>query len=104
MTDTSLGSLLVINFHFMGQFLNTYSGVITAIATLIIAAFTGTLWCTSRKQWRVSNKTLHLQFRPKLIVRNVVVNPTLDNDDVSLQRRESRNPRSREAGSFFAHR
>jgi len=43
---------------------------IVGIATVAIAVFTVFLWWTSRKQWNIANKTLALQFRPKLIVRN----------------------------------
>ena len=57
----------------IGTFTDRHGGGITALATIIIAAFTVILWVTSYRQWSVSNRTLLLQFRPKLIVRNVVV-------------------------------
>jgi hypothetical protein len=47
--------------------------------TLVLLAFTGGLWRTSVSQWRaideqakIGNKTLQMQFRPRIKVRNVV--------------------------------
>jgi len=40
------------------------------VTTVLLLIFTGGLWVTSIWQWNIANKTLALQFRPKLIVRN----------------------------------
>jgi hypothetical protein len=54
------------------------------ITTIILLCFTGALWLTSYWQWgaidgqaKIANENLLLQFRPKLIVRNVVVKPAM---------------------------
>jgi hypothetical protein len=57
------------------EFFDTHGNGITAFATVIIALFSLVLWLTSYWQWKVSSQTLALQFRPKLIVRNVIVVP-----------------------------
>jgi hypothetical protein len=43
------------------------------VTTVLLLFFTGGLWVTTILQWRIANKTLLLQFRPKLIVRNIVI-------------------------------
>jgi hypothetical protein len=72
------------------DFLQTYNGAVTAIATVIIAAFTVILGIftisvarSTRKAAEASTKavqTAQAEFvashRPKLLVRNIVVNPT----------------------------
>ena len=44
----------------VGTFLNTYSNGLTAIATMIIAAFTATLWFTSKRQWETSREQIRI--------------------------------------------
>jgi hypothetical protein len=53
---------------------------IAGLSAILLAIFTGGLWLTSIWQWRaigrqanIADKTLMLQFRPQLIVRNVVL-------------------------------
>jgi hypothetical protein len=62
------------------KFFTTYNGAITAIATGIIAYFTWTLWLSTRKQWRLTQRTICLAraefnatHRPHLIVRDISV-------------------------------
>lgn len=57
------------NYYYLGP--SDQWTVLVAISTVLIAAFTGFLWWTSRKQWDIANKTLLLQFRLRVIVRNV---------------------------------
>ena len=59
-------------------FINAHNGGITALATLVIAAFTGTLWFATTAQAKLTRETLKLAkdeffatHRPKIIVRNL---------------------------------
>lgn len=63
-----------------GEFIESHNGGITALATLVIAAFTGTLWISTSKQARLTRESIDLArnefistWRPKLRVRNIVV-------------------------------
>jgi hypothetical protein len=62
--------------HFFGD----DSAAITALSTLLIAAFTWTLWLSTRRQWRLTQRTICLAraefnatHRPHLIVRDISV-------------------------------
>jgi hypothetical protein len=54
------------------------SGAITALATLVIAGFTGTLWLSTNRLWKVSIDEFNAAHRPRLIVRDVI----LDRDKI----------------------
>jgi hypothetical protein len=63
-----------------GEFIEAHNGGITALATIIIAAFTGTLWLSTNQQARLTRKSIELarkEFvcsqRPRLRVRNIIV-------------------------------
>src|SRR5229473_574409 len=62
-----------------GAFLDTHSGGITAIATVLIAALTGTLWGIGYRQWRTYEAQKNLTHRPRLKVRNVNLLEPLSN-------------------------
>ena len=51
---------------------------ITALATLVIAGFTGTLWLSTNRLWKVSIDEFNAAHRPRLIVRDVI----LDGDKI----------------------
>jgi hypothetical protein len=70
------------NVRCSGEFFNSNGSGITALATFIIAAFTGTLWITTTRQARltkesvdIASKTLILANRPRIKVRTFVIKP-----------------------------
>jgi hypothetical protein len=65
------------------QILNDYGAAITALATLVIAGFTGTLWKATSQQARLTRKAIELankEFvstnRPRIRVRRVILKGT----------------------------
>jgi hypothetical protein len=67
-----------------GQFVDTHGGGITALASLVIAAFTGTLWIATSRQGQLTFDSLELArreflstHRPRVIVR-FIQGPSLD--------------------------
>jgi hypothetical protein len=53
-----------------GRFSDAHSGGITALASILIAAFTATLWITNGRQLRLARDEFNATHRPKIIVRN----------------------------------
>lgn len=76
MNDDSPGTAISSYARCTGEFVDSHGGAITAVASLIIAAFTGTLWGATIRQGRLTFDSLELartQFisthRPRVIVR-----------------------------------
>jgi hypothetical protein len=76
--NTNAGATAKENPATFGTVASSYGGI-TALATLIIAAFTGTLWVSTSKQARLTRESIDLArnefistWRPKLRVRNIV--------------------------------
>src|SRR5437016_1406603 len=52
--DGGIGVILVTRLRCTARFINDHNGGITALATLVIAAFTGTLWFATNQQARLT--------------------------------------------------
>jgi hypothetical protein len=55
---TTFGVVVAIYIHCSGRFIDRHDASITALATIIIAAFTFTLWQSTEKLWRAGEKQL----------------------------------------------
>jgi hypothetical protein len=90
----AFGTTISAYFRCSGEFIESHNGGITALATIIIAAFTGTLWFATNQQATLTRQSIDLarkEFissqRPRLRVRNIIVwnsppslHPRLRND------------------------
>ena len=64
----------------------TSSSFWTAIATLVIAAFTVELYCVSNRQWQTMQKQLEISERPWVTVDNVVLTEPLNWETLQFPR------------------
>ena len=74
--DDSLGAAVTNYARCTGEFVDAHGGAITAVASLIIAAFTGTLWIATIQQGKLTFASVELArrefvstHRPRLVVR-----------------------------------
>jgi hypothetical protein len=74
-----LPSPLAVHIICLGAFFNGHNAAITALATLVIAIFTYTLWSTSEELGRITRQQMTLTHRPRLKVRNVNLLKPLNN-------------------------
>lgn len=56
-----------------GRFSDAHSGGITALASILIAAFTATLWITNGRQLRLARDEFNATHRPRIIVHTFEV-------------------------------
>jgi hypothetical protein len=53
------------------EWLESHKGAVTALATIAIAAFTGTLWWSTHRLWQVTQQSFVATNRPRLTIRAV---------------------------------
>jgi hypothetical protein len=78
--NDSIVVVVISNARCTARFINEHNGAITALATIVIAAFTMTLWFATNQQAHLTRDSIELaradliaNYRPRLRVRNVVV-------------------------------
>jgi len=75
----------------VGTFLDTHNGAFTALATLAVAAFTFTLWRSTKGMLATTNNSINLArdefistHRPKLIVRQFQIDPVTPGNPITI--------------------
>jgi len=53
------------------QWLESHNGAVTALATIAIAAFTGTLWWSTHRLWQVTQRSFVATNRPRIRIRAI---------------------------------
>src|SRR6202140_5078991 len=67
--DDSLGAAVTNYARCTGEFVDAHGGAITAVASLIIAAFTGTLWIATIQQGKLTFASVELAHRELVSTR-----------------------------------
>jgi hypothetical protein len=75
----------------IGTFVDMHNGAVTALATLAVAAFTFTLWRSTKGMLAATNNSINLArdefistHRPKLIVRQFQIDPVTPENPITI--------------------
>lgn len=73
----------------VAEFIDAHNGVVTALATLAMAAFTGTLWRATTEQGKLTKQSIDLAraefastHRPRIILREAIIGSVMEGEPI----------------------